>query len=389
MADAPRIILHVDMDAFFAAVEQRDRPELRGKPVIVGGTAQGRGVVSTASYEARVFGVHSAMPAARAVRLCPHGVFLRPDFRRYQTASEQVMSILSRYSDLIEQVSIHEAFLDLSDRAAGFAEAERIARRIKQDIRAEVGLTASVGVGPNKFLAKLGSDFRKPDGLTVTRPEEAERFLAPLPVGKLWGVGPKTAARLETVGLRTIGDLARAPIDQLRRLLGAWADVARELARGLDDRPLEPAREAKSVSAEQTFPRDLYDVTEMTRALAGLSSEVARRLRGEDVKARTVTIKVRFGDFRTITRQTRLEESTDRAEAIKRKAWKLLDTVDRGGQGIRLLGIRATGLERRPGQLSLFDERALRRGQLERTVAYLRRRYGPQVVKWAREARQD
>ncbi len=380
-----RIVLHVDMDAFYAAVEQRDHPELRGKPVIVGGTPQGRGVVATASYEARVFGVRSAMPAATAVRLCPQGVFLRPDFRSYQDASGQVMAILARYSDLIEQVSIDEAFLDLAGHAADFAEARQIALRIKRDIASDVGLTASVGVGPNKFLAKLGSDHQKPNGLVVVTPDQAEEFLAPLPVGRLWGVGPKTAKRLEGIGLRTIGQLAATPVDQLRRLLGAWADVALELAHGIDDRPLETHREAKSCSAEETFPRDLRDVEQMRRALGQLSADVARRLKGEKATARTIAIKVRFGDFHTITRQRRLTEPTDRADIIRRATRLLLDDVDRGARGIRLLGVRATGLGRGQQQLSLLDEHHLRRGKLERTLSFLRQRYGEGAVRWARD----
>ena len=380
-----RIVLHVDMDAFYAAVEQRDRPELRGRPVIVGGSPEGRGVVSAASYEAREFGVHSAMPAAQAARLCPDGVFLPVDLRKYRAASEQIMKILERHSDRIEQISIDEAFLDLTDRSRDFREAERTAKKIKRDIRTEVKLTASIGVGPNKFLAKLGSDLHKPDGLTVIRPEEAEAFLAPLPAQRIWGVGSKTAARLEAAEFRTIGDVAAASVPQLRQVLGAWADVAHELARGIDERPVEPVREAKSVSSEQTFPTDLHDIAEMRRALAALSEEVAARLGREEARARTVGIKVRFGDFQTITRQTKLAEPTDQPAVVRRVAHELLDGVEREEEGIRLLGVRAADLEHGPGQLSLFDEKAQRRGQLERTLSYLRRRYGPDAVKWARE----
>ena len=382
---ANRIIIHVDMDAFYAAVEQRDRPELRGRPVIVGGTPQGRGVVSTASYEARKLGVHSAMPAAQAVRLCSHGVFLPVDMRKYRQVSAEVMAILAQHADLMEQISIDEAFLDVTSQARDFAAAERIAKRIKRAIRGELKLTGAVGVGANKFLAKLGSDLRKPDGLVVVRPHEAEEFLAPLPIGKLWGVGPKTEKRLQERGLRTMGDVARAPTEQLRGLLGAWGDVVHELSRGIDDRPVEPVREAKSASAEETFPRDLGDVKDMRKALADLSREVARRLQAEEVRARTVAIKVRFGDFRTITRQTTLSEATDQAAALRQTAYQLLDGVDRGGQGIRLLGVRGSGLEHAAGQLSLFDERAQRRGQLEKTLSYIRRRFGPEAVRWARQ----
>jgi DNA polymerase-4 len=385
MVPSQRIILHVDMDAFYAAVEQRDRAELRGRPVIVGGTPEGRGVVSAASYEARERGVHSAMPAAQAVRLCPDGVFLPVDFRKYRAASEQVMEILARHSDCIEQVSIDEAFLDLTGRARDFRDAERTAKRIRREVKSDLKLTASIGAGPNKFLAKLGSEHQKPDGLVVIRPDQVEGFLAPLPVQKIWGVGPKTAARLETAGVKTIGDVAAAPVATLHQVLGAWADVARELARGIDERPVEPVREAKSVSAEHTFPNDLFDMAEMRRALAALSEDVAGRLAREDARARTVGVKVRFADFRTITRQTKLAEPADQPAVIRRIAHELLDAVDRGEEGVRLLGIRAADLEHGPGQLSLFDEKAQRRGQLERTLTYLRRRYGPDAVRWARE----
>ncbi|MGD0113359.1 MAG: DNA polymerase IV [Armatimonadota bacterium] len=383
-----RIILHVDMDAFYAAIEQRDRPELRGLPVIVGGTPEGRGVVSTASYEARKFGIHSAMPAVRARRLCPDGVFLGGDIRKYIAVSRQVMEILRRHAEQIEQVSIDEAFLDVTDRAAKIAEGERVAIRIKREIREELRLTASVGVGPNEFLAKLGSDLRKPDGLVAIRPEEAERFLASLPVVKLWGVGPKTERRLQAAGFRTIGDVAQAPIDQLRRLLGAWGDVIYELACGIDERPVATSHETKSVSAENTFARDLFDIKEMRRALSDLSRELARRLRDDELRAKTIAIKVRFGDFRTLARQVTLTEATDSAQVIRAAAYRLLDEVERNARGVRLLGVRGSSVEHGVRQPSLFDVQVQRRTELERTVSYLRRRFGEGAVKWAREVRE-
>jgi DNA polymerase-4 len=383
---ADRFIIHVDMDAFYAAIEQRDRPELLGRPVIVGGKPRARGVVAAASYEAREFGIRSAMPSARAVRLCPRAVFLPVDMRKYAQVSQQMMAILRRHSERIEQVSIDEAFLEVTDRVRDFAQAEQLARRIKQEIRRELRLTASVGVGPNKFLAKLGSELRKPDGLVVIRPAEAEGFLDLLPVGKLWGVGPKTEKRLAEAGLKTIGQVAKAPIEQLRRLLGAWADVVHELARGDDDRPVETERETKSVSSETTFPDDLYELKDLRRSLSELSEEVASRLRDEELRARTIAIKVRFGDFRTITRQTRLGEATDRAEVIRKTVYGLLDAVEGREQGIRLLGVRGSVLESGPRQLSLFDPQVQRRGELQRSISYLRQRYGRDAVKWAREA---
>jgi DNA polymerase IV len=380
-----RLLLHVDMDAFYAAVEQRDRPELRGKPVIVGGTPEGRGVVSTASYEARVFGIHSAMPAATAVRLCPHGIFLGVDMRKYHAVSEQVMALLARHSDRLEQVSVDEAYLELTDRVPDYRAAERVARQIKQEIREELQLTASVGLGPNKFLAKLGSDLRKPDGLVMIRPQEAEAVLAPLPVGRLWGVGPKTEKRLQDLGLRTIGEVAQQSRERLRGLLGAWGEALHELSHGLDERPLETSREMKSASAETTFAHDLRDDDQMRRVLTDLSKDVARRLAREGVRARTIAVKVRFSDFHTITRQTTLPEAEDRADAIRHTAHRLLAEVARGEQGVRLLGVRATGLERGAKQLSLFAPDVQRRSQLDQTVRYLRERFGDEAVKWARD----
>jgi len=373
------------MDAFFAAVEQRDRPELRGKPVIVGGTPRSRGVVSTASYEARRFGVHSAMPAATAVRRCPQGVFLPVDGAKYHAVSEQVMAILARHARVIEQVSIDEAFLDLTGVVPDFAAAGELARQIKREIRRELRLTASVGIAGNKYVAKLASDLRKPDGLVVIRPGEAGGFLAPLPVGRLWGVGPKTEKRLQALGLRTIGDIARTPVARLSALLGAWGDALHELARGIDDRPVETYREPKSVSSETTFAEDLYEVTEMRRVVGDLSREVARRLRDAGARARTIAVKLRLADFRTITRQSSLAEAADRVEAIRRVACRLLDEVDRGGQGVRLLGVRGSGLESGPPQLSLFDPQREKRAQLEQSLAYLKGRFGDGVVRWARE----
>jgi DNA polymerase-4 len=295
------------------------------------------------------------------------------------------MAILARHARAIEQVSIDEAFLDLTGMVPDFQAAEALARRIKSEIKRELLLTASVGVGGNKYTAKLASDLRKPDGLVVIRPQEAESFLAPLPVGKLWGVGPKTEKRLQELGLRTIGDIAQQPIARLRSLLGAWGDVLYELSRGLDERPVEPAREMKSVSAETTFARDLYDEAQMRRALTTSSKDVARRLQREGVRGKTIAIKVRFKDFRTLTRQTTLPEATDRAETIRQTSHKLLAELDRGGQGVRLLGVRAMGLESGAKQLSLFSPEVQRRVQLEESVRYLRARFGEGAVKWARD----
>jgi len=381
---ADRTILHVDLDAFFAAVEQRDRPELRGRPVIVGGGGgeDARGVVSAASYEARVFGVHSAMSLREAYRRCPNGVFLPVDGRRYQAASRDVMAILRRFTPQVEPISIDEAFLDVTGSAALFGDGVSIARQIKHDIRAEVGLTASVGVASTKLVAKIASDLRKPDGLVVVAPGDEAAFLAPLPISRLWGVGEKTATVLADYSVRTIGDLAALPPDLIERRFGKHGASLVERARGIDPDPVHEGDPAKSVGHEHTFDVDTSDPETIERTLLGMADGVAGRLRSAGVRASTVTVKIRDSSFRTITRQRTLAEPTDMTEPIFRAAIELARPEVRGIR-VRLLGVTASNLGERE-QLSLFELTDPRRRRAVEAADELRHRYGERTVTRAR-----
>lgn len=352
-----RTIVHADLDAFFASVEQRDNPELRGRPVIVGGPPEARGVVAAASYEARRFGVRSAMPMSRALRLCPQAVRLSPRFERYAQVSRQVMAIFRSLTPLVEPLSLDEAFLDVTAQAEAYGGPEALARHLKERVRQETGLTVSIGVGSNKTVAKIASDLGKPDGLVVVPPGEEAAFLAPLPVRALWGVGPRTEALLAEAGIATVGELARADPEQLRRLLGSRAPLFQAMARGIDERPVQVERERKSVGAETTFPRDLPDGPELRRALAELAAQVARRLRSQGVRARTVAIKLRYADFRTVTRQRALPLPVSEGDEIARAASALLEGVASPGDRFRLLGIQGSRLvSRGEEQLTLWRE---------------------------------
>ena len=348
-------ILHVDLDAFFAAVEQRDRPELRGRPVIVGGAdPTARGVVSAASYEARRFGVHSAMPLRTALALCPDGVFLPVDGRRYQAASRAIMTILRRFTPLVEPISIDEAFLDVTASRALFGDGPTIAATIRSTIRAEVGLTASVGVATNKLVAKVASDLRKPDGLVVVLPGEEAAFLAPLAIARLWGVGQKTADALRAFGVATIGDLAGLPEAALVQRLGKHGASLASRARGIDSDPVGGGAAAKSISHEHTFDVDTSDLDSIERTLLAMADGVASRLRSAGLRAGTITVKIRDSTFRTITRQRTLSIPTDLTDPIWRTALELARPEIRGIR-VRLLGVTASNLGG-PGQLTLFDD---------------------------------
>ena len=375
-------ILHVDLDAFFASVEQRDRRELRGRPVIVGGDPGARGVVSAASYEARRFGVHSAMPLRTAAALCPEGVFLPVNGAKYRAASRAVMEILGRYTPRVEQVSIDEAFLDVAGSEALFGPPPAIAAAIRVAIRSEVGLTASVGVATTKLVAKIASDLRKPDALVVVLAGDEAAFLAPLPIARLWGVGAQTRAVLAEYGVRTIGDLVSVDPALLVRRLGKHGATLVERARGVDPSPVTGEAEAKSVSHEHTFDVDTSDVDEIERTLLALAEGVAARLRAGGVRASTIAVKVRDSAFRTVTRQRTLAEPTDLAEPIWHVALDLARPEIRGRR-IRLVGVGAHGLGE-PAQLGLFapdDDR--RRRAVEATDA-VRRRFGERAVTRAR-----
>jgi DNA polymerase-4 len=380
-------ILHVDMDAFYAAVEVLDHPELCGKPVIVGGPSRSRGVVSSATYEARKFGVRSAMPSAQAARLCPQGVFMPVRMERYSEISGEVMRIFRSFTPLVEPLSLDEAFLDVAGAERLFGDGPAIGRRIKERIKAELGLVASVGVSYVKYLAKLASDLEKPDGFVVIRPEDVDRRLPPLPITRLWGVGPKTATRLEALGLRTIGDVRAAGEERLVRELGDFGSHISRLARGEDARHVEPSWDAKSIGAERTFERDLTAVTAMEGELLEIAEEVGSRLRADRVAARTVQIKVRFHDFRTITRSRTLERATDITREIFDVARSLLkEKAGVKGARVRLLGLQGQNLASAgAGQGTLFGEKErAKERRLDQVIDALRQKMGEDAVVRAR-----
>ncbi len=377
-----RAILHVDMDAFYASVEQRDRPELRGRPVIVGADPRGRGVVAAASYEARRYGVHSAMPISRAYRLCPHGVYLPVDMAKYAAVSARIMQLLGGFTPLVEPLSLDEAFLDVTASRALFGPAVEIARTIKRRIREELDLTASAGVAPNRFLAKIASDLKKPDGLVEVRPGEEAAFLRDLPISRLWGVGPAAEAELTELGVRTIGQLARMPRQSVVARLGASGAHLLDLARGRDERPVEPWDDPKSVGAEETFGRDTDDLARLRATLLRQADGVASELRDRGLRGRTVTLKLRFADFRTLTRRDTTESSTADGGEIFRRAWAAFNRLPRP-QPIRLIGVSVSGLVREEGrQLGLFGQ-AGRAEQVGRLADELRARFGPDAVRRA------
>ena len=374
-----RAIAHVDMDAFYAAIEQRDRPELRGRPVIVGADPAGRGVVSTASYEARVFGVRSAMPIGRAARLCPHGAFLPVDMAKYRSVSGEVMAILAAFSPLLEPVSVDEAFLDLTGTASLFGPPAAAVALIKRRIREQTGLTASAGLASNKFVAKVASDLEKPDGLVVVPPGGEAAFLAPLPVERLWGVGRVTAQALREFGLATIGQLQAVPRPVLARRFGKHGDDLADLAWGRDDRPVEPYGVPKSMGAEETFERDCRDAERLRATLRGQAERVAAELRGEGCAAARVTLKLRYAPFETLTRSVTGEPTQDGLE-LYRRARGLLERLDLA-RPVRLIGLSASELgPAGVGQLGLFDPQAVRRERLAAVVDRLAARFGDGTV---------
>jgi DNA polymerase-4 len=333
-----RRILHVDMDAFYASVEQRDNPRLAGRPVAVGGQPDRRGVVAAASYEARAHGVRSAMSMARAVRLCPTLMIVPPDFARYRTVSRQVFAVFREATPLVEPLSLDEAYLDVTRNAWDEPLATDVARRVKARIRSEVGLTASAGVAPNKFLAKVASGWRKPDGLTVVAPERVEAFLQQLPIDALWGVGPVTARKLRARGFERLVDVRTADLRALRETVGSLAAWIQQLSRGIDDRPVVPHREAKSSGSENTYPEDLTDLASIRDQVAAMAARTAAWLARQDLVARTVTVKVRYADFTTVTRSHTGAPTREEAQLVAR-AVGLLDRTEAGHRPIRLLGV--------------------------------------------------
>ena len=366
MTGGPRTILHVDMDAFYASVEERERPELAGRAVVVGGSPEGRGVVAAANYAAREYGVRSAMPAARARQLCPHAVFLRSRMALYAEVSAEIRALFHRYTPLVEPLSLDEAFLDVSASRELFGEGAAIAARIKREIRSELGLVASVGVAPNKFLAKLASDFDKPDGLVAVPAEEVQAFLDPLPVERLRGVGAAARDTLHALGIHRIADLRSRPEALLRERLGKWGLRLFALAHGRDEGPVTPEQEARSISHETTFEVDVAHAALLRAWLRDLCEQVARRLRRQGLRAHAVEVKVRYADFRTVTRSAALAAATANTPTLWRRAAGLLDALlARRADPIRLLGMGANRLTREHReQGDLFE--APRTGREER-----------------------
>jgi DNA polymerase-4 len=331
------------MDAFYASVEQRDRPELRGRPLAVGGQPNQRGVVAAASYEARAFGVRSAISMARAVRLCPSLVIVPPDFTKYRTVSQQVFALFRSVTPLVEPLSLDEAYLDVTENAWGETLGMTVARRLKEEIRAATGLTASAGVAPNKFLAKIASGWHKPDGLTVIAPERVEPFLRSLPVDALWGVGPVTARKLRERGIEKLVDLRSADPERLREAVGSLAEWLQKLSHGIDDRPVVSEHETKSSGSENTFARDLTNLEEIQKEVAEMARSTASWLAKRELFARTVTIKVRYSDFTTITR-SHTETATRDESSLVSRAVALLEKTEAGHRPIRLLGVSVHNL---------------------------------------------
>ena len=379
-----RTILHVDMDAFFAAVEQREHPQWKGKPVIVGADPEGgrgRGVVSTCSYEARRFGVHSAMPISQAYRRCPQAIFVRPNGALYSQVSQSIFEIFYEFTDLVEPLSIDEAFLDVTGSTRLFGDGVSIARKIKERIVQKEHLTASIGVAPNKYLAKIASDLQKPDGLVVVAPDKIEAFLYPLDISRLWGAGPKTQQVLRKMGIQTIGDLARFPLDILKRKLGSAGEHFYRLAHGMDDRPVVVEETVKSVSNEHTFDQDTDDRDELRHTLLFLAEKVGYRLRKKHLKGHTVHLKLRYENFSTITRNLTLNHLTDRTKEIFEVVQDLFEKNYQPGRKIRLLGVGVSGFsEQANGQLSLFQDQEEKHEKLDQVQDLLIERFGKHIV---------
>lgn len=347
------------MDCFYAAVHMRDEPELQGKPVVIGGSPEGRGVVAAASYEVRAYGVHSAMPAARAKRLCPDAIFLKPDFSRYREESAKIFEIFREFTDVVQPVSIDEAYLDVSEVWRDYGSATELARRLRARILDQRRLTVSVGVGPNRLIAKIASDHDKPDGLTVVSPRRVERFLDPLPVRKLPGVGPVTEKRLSKLGFQIIGDLRRENRDRLERILGSYGETLFRYCRGLDDRPVRIRRTRKSLSSETTYARDLATEEEVRAELARLADGVATSLGKRELSAGTVTIKVRYSDFKTVTRSMTLSAPTSEGAVLSATALLLMERTEAGRRPVRLLGVGCSNFASgSTEQLRLFGQEA-------------------------------
>ncbi len=377
----PRTVLHIDLDAFFVSVELLDKPELRGKPVAVGGRADQRGVISSASYEARKFGVRSALPTRRALQLCPDLILLPARHDHYAQHSRDVMQMLQEITPQIEQISIDEAFLDVTGTELRYGSAEKLTQVIHERIRDQFGLPCSIGVASNKLVAKIATEKAKPNGIAIVPIGDEAAFLAPLPIRALWGVGPKTADLLKSIGIETIGQIVRARSDVLVRRFGQRGtdDLVRR-AQGIDDSPIESDRAIKQISQETTFARDVSEVERLRATLLELSEGVGVRLREDGLSARTIAIKIRYGDFTTFTRQTTLPQPTDLDQVIFETAWSLFE-ANWKRRPIRLLGVAARQLSEAAQQLNLFESHDERIEKLTRTIDQIRRKYGSSSVK--------
>ena len=377
------MILHVDMDAFYASVEERDRPELVGKPVIVGGSSEGRGVVSAANYVARTFGVHSAMPMATAIRYCPRGIVLPVRMDQYAAVSREIREIFHRYTPLVEPLSLDEAFLDARGSEQLFGTSAEIGRLIKRDIWNDTRLVASIGVAPNKFLAKIASDLDKPGGFVEVPADGIQEFLDPLPVSRIWGVGKRAEELLARIGVATIERLRKTPLASLKQCFGSsTAEHLHELAHGRDNRSVVPDREAKSISHETTFPIDVTDVDVLRACLLSLTEQVARRLRRHELYGRTVNLKVRYNDFRTLTRAHSLSDpSHSTSEIWGAVSNELLPRVDLQSQPVRLLGVGMSSLGKgRERQRSLFDDHSERDSEIDSATDAIREKFGGAAI---------
>ncbi len=377
----------MDMDAFFAAVEQLDNPQCRGKPVIVGADpkgGKGRGVVATASYEARKFGIHSAMPISQAYRRCPQGIYLRGKHRRYSEVSRQIMAILKDFSPVVEKISIDEAFLDLTGCLNLYGSAVEAAHQIKNRIRDELKLTASIGIAPNKFLAKIASDLEKPDGFVVVKPDSEKTFLENLPVSRLWGVGKKTEQVLHTMGISTIGQIAKMPEQELNTKFGKWGNALWRLSNGIDERPVTTWGPQKSISQETTFDEDTGDEELIEKTLLRLADNLSRLMRKDQLKGRTITLKIRLEDFSTFTRNKSISDFADSTQVLQGVAIDLYRKFNKKQLKVRLLGIGVSRLCSISGeQLGLFEQETPLNQKVTKLLDSLKDKYGEGAIKRA------